>query len=265
MQLRAHRERVGLTLDQAAVSIDKDERTLRRWEKAQASIRTGDLRALLDLYDVSGSERIELELLAREGRLPGWWTPYTSAVRPTFATFLGLEAEAASIQQYAGILVPGLLQTENYARHTLNVELPTIDDGTVDKRLAVRRKRQTEMFARGYPAHFVIDQGALLRRVGDAGIMREQLDYLTELSKSRLITIQVIPFAAGAYAVLGGFTVLTFDVAPPVAVVELPGGDLYADGPDSVLYTEHFAQLRESALNGTMSMVLVGEIKEGTL
>jgi hypothetical protein len=237
-------------------------RTVRRWEAGQASIRPRDLRALLDMYAVPADERGELETLAREGRQPGWWTPYTSAVRPTFATFLGLEAEATSYMEYSAMIVPGLLQTERYMRAVINAAIPQLDDETIEKRIEVRRKRQAEMFARGYPTHFVIDQACLLRRVGDAEIMNEQLRHLTEVARSRRVTIQVIPFEIGAHAsVIGSFSLLTFDGMPPVAFVELLGGDLYADGPDSVRYTEHFDKLREGALPEPLALSLVDEIR----
>lgn len=265
MQLRAHRERSGLTLDQAAASIGTAERSLRRWEKAQASIRTSDLRALLDLYTVNDSDRMELELLAREGRQRGWWTPYTSAVRPTFATFLGLEAEATSLMEFSATLLPGLLQTERYMRAVMSTAIPRLDDATIEKRTELRSKRQSEMFARGYPTHFVIDQACLLRRVGDAEVMREQLTHLRTVAKSRLVTIQVIPFEIGAYAsILGSFSILTFDGLPPVACIEELGGDLYADGSDSALYTEHFVALREAALPEPLAMALVDTVREET-
>lgn len=243
--------------------IEKDGRTLRRWELAQATIRTGDLRSLLDVYDVPADERAELETLAREGRQPGWWTPYTSAVRPTFATFLGLEAEAASLMEYSAMVVPGLLQTDRYMRAVMNAAVPVLDDETIEKRIEIRRKRQAEMMARSYPCHFVIDEAVLHRQVGSAEIMNEQLQHIAETARSRRITVQVISFRIGAHAsVMGSFSVLAFDDMPSVAFVELLGGDLYADGPDSVQYTQHFDKLREGALPEPLALSLVDEIRK---
>lgn len=239
-------------------------RTVRRWEAGQVSIRIRDLRALLDLYNVSDARtRGELETLGREGRQAGWWTPYTSAVRPTFATFLGLEAEAQSYMEYSALVIPGLLQTPAYMRALMNAAVPQLDDETIEKRIEVRRKRQAEMLARGYPCHFVIDQGCLLRRVGGTDVMADQLGHLIEVAKSRRMTIQVIPFEIGAHAsIMGGFAVLGFDEMPPVAFVELLAGDLYADGPDSERYTKHFDKLREAALAEPLAMTLVEKIRK---
>lgn len=263
LQLRAHRERNSLTLDQVAATLETHARTVSRWELAQANIRVRDLRMLLDLYQVTGGERTELETLAREGRQHGWWTPYTSSVRPTFATFLGLEAEAASLNEYSGTVLPGLLQTENYMRAIMTAAIPQLSDETIERRIEIRLKRQAEMLSRNYPTHFVIDQSCLLRRVGGHDVMDEQLTSLIEVSKSRLITVQVIPFETGAHAsILGSFAVLTFRDMPPVACVEMLGGDLYADGPDSEQYTQHFDNLREAALPQPLSLSLVEKIRK---
>lgn len=244
--------------------IETAERSLRRWELGQASIRTGDLRSLLDLYEVSADQRAELETLAREARQPGWWTPYTSAVRPTYATFLGLEAEAASLMDYSAMVVPGLLQTDRYMRAVMNAAVPVLDDATIEKRIEIRRKRQAEMMARSYPCHFVIDEACLHRQVGSAEIMNEQLQHIIETARgSRRITVQVISFRIGAHAsIMGSFAVLAFDDMPSVAFVELLGGDLYADGPDSVQYTQHFDKLREGALPEPLALSLVDEIRK---
>ena len=263
LQLRAHRERCNLTIEQVAASLETGARSVLRWELAQANIRTSDLRALLDLYAVSADQRTELETLAREGRQPGWWTPYTSAVRPTFATFLGLEAEAASHMEYSAMVIPGLLQTPRYMRAVMTAAIPRLGDDTIEKRIEVRQKRQAEMLGRAYPTHFVIDEACLHRSIGDHEVMAEQLAHIMESAKSRLITIQVVPFAAGAHAsTLGSFSVLTFVDMPPVACVEMLGGDLYADGPDSALYTEHFVSLREAALPQPLAMSLVDKIRK---
>lgn len=265
LQVRAHRERCGLTLEQAAGALETSRFTVSRWESGQANIRTGDLRLLFDLYAVPADERAELETLAREGRQRGWWTPYTSSVRPTFATFLGLEAEAASLMEYSAIILPGLLQTERYMRAVMRAAVPFIGDDTIERRTEVRLKRQAEIFARGYPMHFVIDQACLLRRVGGVDVMRDQLTHLTEKAKNRQITLQVIPFEIGAHAsVMGSFSVLTFADMPPISYVEQLAGDLYGDGEDAALYTQHFDALREAALPKPLALELLERIRKET-
>lgn len=264
LKLREYRDAAGKSVEEAAAHMDTTVRTLLRWEAGQANIRARDLFALLNFYGVERQDlRDELEVLAREARKKGWWTPYTSAVRPTFATFLGLEAGAQSLMEYTAIVVPGLLQTEAYMRAIMRAAVPALDDATIERRVELRTKRQAEMLGRGTPVHVVIDQSCLLRRVGSEQVMAEQLDHLVTLSETvRQVTVQVLPFEVGTHAsVLGSFSVLTFADMPPVACVELLGGDLYADGDDSRLYTAHFDKLRESALPQPLAVDLVQRLR----
>lgn len=263
-QLRSAREAVDLTRETVAEALGTSIYAVGRWETGRSAIRQSDLRALLDIYRVHNTfERAELETLAREGRQRGWWTPYTSAIKPTFATFLGLESEAASLMEYSAIVVPGLLQTQEYMRAVMSAAVPMLGDETMDKRIEVRLKRQADMLTRGYPTHFVIDEACLWRRVGGGVVMRQQLDQLLELARSRYVTVQVLAFEVGAHAsTLGSFSVLAFDHDPPIACVEELGGDLYADGPDAVRYSQHFDKLREAALPEPLSLSLIGRVKE---
>jgi transcriptional regulator with XRE-family HTH domain len=268
MQLRGHRESMKLTVDDVAAHLDTAPRTVHRWEAGKSIPGLAVLRVLLDHYGVTDPlARMELETLRAEGKAPGWWTPYSSDVRPTFATFLGLEVDALSLMEYSAILVPGLLQTEAYMRAVMSKAVPRLSDEAIDKRVGVRLERQLDKFSRQTLRHFVIDESILWRRVGGVDTMREQLAHLLDLAKSRLITIQVLPLAVGEFAsVLGNFSVLTFERLddPPVACIELLRGDLYADGTDSELYTQHFDKLREAALPERLSLRLVSKIMKET-
>lgn len=261
LQLRKHREKTGLTVDFVADHLRTTARSVVRWEAGQTSIRTRDLQALYHLYGVNVEEASELDALAREGRQRSWWTPYTSAVRPTFATFLELEADAAALLQYSTMVVPGLLQTEPYMRAIMRAARPQLDDDTIEKRVDIRLKRQDAMRARGYRRHFVIDQSCLYRQVGGPSIMADQLDYLVEVAQSRSVTVQVIPFEAGIHAdLLWAFSVLTFADMPTVACIETLNGELYANALDSQRYAGHFDALRERALAEPMALALADKV-----
>jgi len=264
VQLKAARERAGLSRDDVCERQGISKSGLGRWETGRGGIRVVDLRALLDLYGISDpAERAELETLAREGKQRGWWTPYTTSVRPTFATFLGLEAEAASLSEYTATIIPGLLQTDRYMRAVMASAVPQLDDATIERRIEVRKKRQAEMMSREYPAHFVIDDACLYRSIGGREVMAEQLAHIIDTARTRRITVQIIPFAVGAHAsILGSFAVLTFNEMPPLACVEMLGGDLYADGADSLLYSSHFDKLREAALPEPLSVSHMHTIRE---
>lgn len=263
LQLKGHRGRARMTPEAVAGALQTTSRTVLRWEAGAANIRPRDLGTLLDLYAVPEADRPDLFTLAREARLQGWWSPYTSSVRPTFATFLGLEDEAASLCEYSAMLIPGLLQTEPYMRAVMNADVPLLPDETIEQRIALRIKRQAGMLEHDRPSHFIIDQACLLRRVGSVEIMNDQLAHLIEVAKSRLVTIQVLSFEIGAHAsIMGGFSVLTFEEMPPVACVELVAGDLYADGDDSERYTLHFNALRQGALPEPLALALVERIRK---
>lgn len=253
-----------MTVEYVAGALMNTVRSVRRWESGATNPRQRELRNLINLFDVSDELARELEVLAKEGRQPGWWTPYTSDIRPTYATFLGLEAEAAQLLDYAAILIPGPLQTEKYMRAVMNAATPMLSDETIDSRIEVRLKRQSAMLSSGHLTHFVIDEGCLWRCVGGKAVMREQLDYLIVAAEARLITIQVLPLTVGAHAsILGSFSVLTYasDEDPPVAYVEMLGGDLYADGSDSAQYSDIFSKLCQAALPEPLALDLIERVK----
>jgi transcriptional regulator with XRE-family HTH domain len=264
-RLRTYRQAAELPPEAVARRMLTTTRTVLRWEAGQAAIRLRDLATLLDMYGVElgTAERSEAEALARETRRPGWWTPYNSEVRPTFRQFLGLEQGASSLREYGPVIVPGLLQTKRYMRAVMEASIPMLDDNTIDRRVEVRLKRQAEVLARAMPTHFVIDEAAFMRGVGGAEVMSEQIAYLIDIAKSRLVTIQVLPFGIGAHAsILGGFIVLQIPEMGPVACVELEGGDLYAHGSDAARYTQRFDKLCEGALPEPHSLTLATRIRE---
>lgn len=262
--LKEAREQAKLRPEDVALQLSTTARTILRWEAGHSLIASKNLRLLFEVYKIhSPNEQMALSALQKEGAQRGWWTPYTSAVRPTFATFLGLEADAVKLMEYSAIVLPGLLQTEPYMRAVMNASIPRITDETIESRIELRRKRQDDIFSSGTDRHFVIDESCLYRTVGGAETMRDQIKHLVDVARSsRLVTVQVLPMAVGAHAsTLGSFSVMTFDEPdPPVACVELLGGDMYADGPDSAIYTEHFDKLREGSLPEPLALIRAEEI-----
>lgn len=261
-RLRAYRLAAERSPDEVADHMCTTSRTVLRWEGGQANIRLRDLVSLFDLYAVPREDWSEMTSLAKEARRPGWWTPYNSDLKPTFKTFLGLEQGAVALKEYSAIVLPGLLQTEAYMRAVMESAIPMLDDRTIDARVEVRLKRQAEINSRAMPTHFVIDEACLMRRVGGIHTMNTQLQAVIEAARSRLVTVQILPLAIGSHAsMLGAFNVLEFAEMGPVACVEMLGGDLYADGEDSMQYTSHFDKLREGALPEPHSLALVEKIR----
>jgi len=249
--LRSLREGAGLTIEQVAEKLELSPSTISRMETAHVGVRTNDLRPLLDIYKVTGMRRDELLQLARERRQQVWWQDYKDL--PT-AAVASLETEAASISQYAAQVIPGLLQTEAYARTVLRAVHFQASPEEIARRLKLRVARQTLLTDEKAPQYWiVIDEAALRRAIGGQPVMHAQLQRLIDAAALPSVTLQVLPFAAGAHAGLDGeFTVLSYrDPADPdVVFIENTGGDAYIENLDVTRrYNSIFDHLRAAALN----------------
>jgi hypothetical protein len=198
--------------------------------------------------------------LAREGKQQGWWQPYDLE----FSTYVGLEAEAVSTKYYQSIVVPGLLQTPDYARAMHEVVIPKLSKERIDELVRVRLVRQ-QLLRRDPPlvVSAVVDEAALHRVVGGAATMRAQLAQLVELSHLPNVTIRVIPFTAGAhFAMDSTFRILEFrSPVPDVVYVEGLVGFLYLDrAQDVARYQTTYEHLTEFALTPTGSAELIAQI-----
>jgi hypothetical protein len=184
---------------------------------------------LLDLYGVDGSYREQLLQLARDAVRKGWWEAYSDALPELYASYIGLEMEAEEIRQWETEVVPGLLQTEAYASavEQWSRSFEMTPPSRVDARVETRLTRQS-VLTREAPLRLsiVLDESTLLRRYGDANVMREQLERLLELAELPNITLQVLPLDGPHPTATGSFTLLQF---PQV------GGIKFHD----VIYIEH--------------------------
>jgi transcriptional regulator with XRE-family HTH domain len=266
-ELRQLREQRGLTIEQAAERSGGDwtPSAISRWETGDRRIRPADLRALLDVYDVRGDQREVLLTLAREARQRGWWQSYRSdAVPEWFQVYLGLEAEAASIREYDAELVPGLFQTADYYRAFMRTAPAAGDEEAIERKIAVRAARQERLHGDDPPECWtVLNEAAIRRIVGGAQVMRAQLEQLAALASRPRISIQVLPFTAGAHPAMdGSFIILGFPEAPDPDVVymESQTGSLYLEKPPEVdRYQGIFHHLVARALGPDASGDLITE------
>jgi hypothetical protein len=226
-------------------------------------VRPRDLRFLLDMYQVSEAERDQLLQIARERRQQRWWQEYADLPNIPLA---GLEEEASTIWQFSTQLVPGLLQTEAYARAVL--EAIRLDDkpGDIERRLEVRLHRQEVLNRENAPEYWaVLDEAVVRRQVGGPSVMAGQLGYLIEVAKLPNMTLQVLPFAAGEHAGMDGeFTLLHYreSADPDVVYIENTGSDLYLEGPEVTRrYNRIFDRLRAAAQNPGESIRTLGSIQ----
>ncbi|PZF83778.1 helix-turn-helix domain-containing protein [Micromonospora deserti] len=219
-ELRQLRERAGMTLDVAARQLDMSKSNLSRIENAQIGIKPRDVRAALALYQVTGADAEALIEIARGAQQRGWWQSYSDVLPEWFEFYVGLEAEAATLRTYEAEAVPGLLQTEAYAREVFR---RTAGEEGIERKVAARLHRQNVLY-REDPVELsvVLNEAVLCRPVGGDVVMADQLAHLAKVAQLRNVTLQVLPFAAGGHPAMNSpYVILTFADAADAAVVYL--------------------------------------------
>jgi transcriptional regulator with XRE-family HTH domain len=258
-ELRGLREAAELTIDEVGEKLECSASKISRIETGHVGVNPRDARDLLELYGVAGDEREALVQLAREARKRGWWHAYNEVFT---GAFVGLEADASSLRAFQALLVPGLLQTERYTRTVIRAMRPDAEEAEIQRRVAARKARQ-QLLADPSPAEYwaVIDEAVLYRMVGGPEVLAEQLERLLALAELRHVTIQVVPFGAGAHSGMEGpFLILGFpeQADPDVVYVDSTSGGSYLEMPDDVRrYSLMFDHLRAAALKPDDSIDLI--------
>jgi transcriptional regulator with XRE-family HTH domain len=266
-EMRRRREEAGLTQDEVFERTSINQATLYRVENALSRPQVRTLRALLDLYGVNSERTAYLLTLLRESDQRGWLETIDADLPERLTTYVELEDEARTVMNYESSFVPGLLQTEDYARSLIRGVLPEATRAEVDGRVEVRMRRQ-EVLTRESPIRFwaIVGEGALRHRVGGIEVMRRQMLRLAEAADEPNITLQVLPFEAGAHpGMLGSFHVLNFDHEefPNIVYIDSMAGDLFLDAPaDIERYTVIFQYLRAIALSPEGSVDLITKLAE---
>ncbi len=260
-ELRRLREHAGLTCEQAGDHLGCSASKISRIETARVPARVADVQALGKLYRARADQLAVLVALARESKTQGWWQRFDGVLPDWFATYVGLEAEAVGIRTYEIELVPGLLQTEGYARALFeSAELsPPVD---VESAVAIRRSRQQILLGENPPQVWaVLSEAALRRTVGGPAIMRDQLLHLIDTCELRNVTIQVIRADAGAHPGMGTpFVILSFPdrADPQVTFIDYLTGALYLEKPEEVdQYNLAFNHLVAAASSPYRSLDLI--------
>lgn len=264
-ELRRLREDAGLTHEDVAARLGWHRSKLVRIEGAQfVRLSVTDLRALLDLYGVTGQdERDALETMARQARERGWWYSYSDVLPNPHATYIGLEAEASSIRTFQAQLVPALLQTEDYSRAVVQATRMTTRDNDEARRFHELLTARQELLARQPPVKLwtVLDQAVLRRQVGGPAVMGAQLEHLAEAADLPHVTVQILPEEAGEHASMeGSFTILAFPEAadPEVVYLDAATGGIYLEKPeDQERYAAVFDHTIASALSPKDSLTLM--------
>lgn len=267
-QLRDLRIAAGVkTMEAAAERSGLSRASISRIENAKQTILPRTVRLLCQTYGIGAPMLDHLLRLAEESEDRGWLVAYSDTTPNWFERYLGEEAEASEIWGYEAEFVPGLLQTADYIRAVRAANSIGVTKDEIARSVEFRLARQ-ELLDRDVPPrlHVVVNEAVLRRLVGGTKVMRDQLRHLVEMSKRRNVTVQVLPFSAGAHpAMTGSVTMLHFpsDGGEPTIFVEVDSGALYPDRPaDFERYTWMFGRLRDLALSPTKSMALVSRLVE---
>ncbi|WP_425549379.1 helix-turn-helix domain-containing protein [Actinomadura miaoliensis] len=269
-QLRRLREAKGVSRQDAGYVIRASESKISRLELGRVSFKERDVEDLLTLYGVTDpTEREALVQLAREANTPGWWHRYSDVLPNWFQTYVGLEESATLIRTYELQFVPGLLQSEGYARAVIRLGNVGASDHEIDQRVGLRLQRQERLTGPNAPRLWaVLDEAALRRPIGGPEVMRGQFEHLIEMSKLPNVTIQVMPFRFGGHAAEGGaFTILRFPEQdlPDVVYVENLTGAMYLDKRDDVdTYLQAMERLCVDSATPERTVELLGDLLRET-
>ena len=248
-RLRALRETGGITRSEAGWAIRSSESKISRMELGRVGFKERDLVDLLRLYGVNAGDDLQRFLsLAREANAPGWWQAYSDVLPPWFQNYLDLEQAAELIRTYEIQFVPGLLQTDAYARAVIGLGHGTIAEDQIERRVALRMAR-ARILTRADPPRLwaVLDEAVLRRPIGGSAVLRAQIEWLLQTTDLPNVRLQVIPFIAGGHPAAGGaFSILRFphpDLSDVVYLEHLTNAQ-YLERPEDVdLYAAAVGQL----------------------
>ncbi len=235
-RLRDLREAARKSLEDAAVCLGVSVLAIRRIEQGQVKWKMPYIRLLLEEYGVSGEDAKVFLELANEANQPGWWYRYRDALPDWFRAFVSLEEEASLMRAYEPHYIPGLLQTEDYARTVLRAGLR--DEQEIERRVELRMERKRRLVQPEGPDFWVVmDETVLRRPVVAPKVMREQIDHLIEVVALPNINVQVIPFALYVHeGMYGPFQIFRFPFPElqDIVYVETVLGSFYVDQYDDV-------------------------------
>ncbi|HEY1819559.1 MAG TPA: helix-turn-helix transcriptional regulator [Trebonia sp.] len=269
-QLRRLREAAGISAEKAGYEIRASRSKISRMETGRVGAKDRDVEDLLTLYGVLNQrQRAKFLALATRSREPEWWTQYNDILPDWFETYLSLETAAVAIRSFEMQFVPGLFQTDDYARAVTRLGHQTATADEVERRVGLRLKRQ-ELLSRAQPPRFwaIMDEAVLRRPLGGATVMRAQLSQLAEAARLPNVTLQVVPFARGGHAgASGSFSILRFHEhdLPDVVYIEQLTSAVYLDQrSDLEHYLEVVDQLSGEALTPADTMRFIEQVAKET-
>lgn len=267
MELRRLRDAAGLSREDAAEEIACAPTKITHLESGRNAPRKAELKVLLQLYGASAAEHAALEELRLEASERGWWS--TAKLPEWLAAYVGLEADATSLRAVALELIPGLLQTETYAREIHRLAVHTVAPDQIDRWVSARMRRQRQLTG-PQPLQFstVVSEAALRRCAGHPPVASGQLKHLIAQAHLSNVDLRVLPFSAGLHpSMVGTIVLLNFPdgILPDVAYQEYTVGGHLIDEPAIVARLDRvFAALQDQALGADESLVLISELLTAT-
>ncbi|HEX3924340.1 MAG TPA: helix-turn-helix transcriptional regulator [Streptosporangiaceae bacterium] len=269
--LRDLRNSQRLTVRAAAVKLEWSEAKIWRIETGQTSLRSLDVEAMCRIYGAAPALTEALMGLAKETKARGWWHAFGDVIPEGFDVYIGLEEAAESISWYESELVPGLLQTESYARAVIAADNPGVDDEEISRRVHVRIERQSLVtrVTNAPELRIALNEAIVRRPVGGAGVMSGQFRRLLDASELPNVALRVLPFSAGLHpgVMSGPFEILRFPLngdgkpsEPPTVYADGFTGALYLDKPKEIeRYDEAFAGIWSVSLSEQASRDLLSQ------
>ncbi|MEU9328361.1 helix-turn-helix transcriptional regulator [Streptomyces canus] len=232
-RLQERRQGAGASLEDAARALRVTSLTIRRLEKAEVALKPLYVEKLLETYGADQQEIDEFVVLAEQANEPGWWHTYRNVLPNWFSAYVSLEAGARTLRTYEPHYVTGLLQTHAYARGVLRGGFPNEADEGLGRRVDLRLRRQSLLERPDAPTLWVVMEEAVLHRVvGGPEVMREQIERLLEVSELEHVSVDVVPFTAGAHVgACAPFTYFRFEEPelPDIVYTEVLSGAMYLD------------------------------------
>lgn len=269
-ELRRLRDTAGLTSGEVALRVGWHQSKVSRIETGRSGVRPEDVTALLDAYGVRDQRLRDMlaALAGGEGDRRGWWHEYREELPSAYRDFISLETDACRARTLETTVVPGLLQTPDYARELTRSVLPQLGPRQIATLVDVRMARQAVLRA-SPPLELwaVLDEAVLRRRVGGPEVMTAQLSHLAELGSLPHVHLQVLPFSAGGHiGVTGPFVIFSFPRIADLDVVVLDQltSSLYLDQKEDIrAYGAAFNRLRSHALSSEQSLSYINGIGKG--
>ncbi|MFD3422398.1 helix-turn-helix domain-containing protein [Streptomyces decoyicus] len=266
-RLAALRETAGFTAVQAAKQLRIAQTTVTRMEKVETSLKYATVKTLLEIYGVPQEEILEFLALLDKAATPGWWQSFRDVLPDWFGVHVSLETAATDIRGYEPGVIPGLLQTPNYARSVMERGLPRMSPDVLERCVDLRSKRQ-EILIRKDPAPprlwVIADETSLRRSAGSAAVMREQIEHLLDLADLPNVTLQVCPFEAGLHpGAFGPFTIFEISELPDIVCTDSLSRAGYSEEKEEVaLFREALNQMSVYAFPKQKTKIFLGDIRK---